>query len=35
MIMDFEFPKKCVLVLGREKDGIPIEIIKVINNSKK
>ena len=29
MIEEFEFPEKCVLLLGREKDGIPIDLIQV------
>lgn len=30
-IEKFKFPKKCLLVLGREKEGIPVELIQKID----
>mmetsp|Transcript_24743 Transcript_24743/g.4108 ORF Transcript_24743/g.4108 Transcript_24743/m.4108 type:complete len:98 (-) Transcript_24743:110-403(-) len=32
LIQNFKFPKKCVLVLGREKDGIPGEILEILDH---
>jgi len=29
MIQDTEFPDRCVLLLGKEKTGIPLEYIEV------
>jgi tRNA guanosine-2'-O-methyltransferase len=31
MLPEFKFPKKCVLVLGREKEGLPAEIISMLD----
>jgi tRNA G18 (ribose-2'-O)-methylase SpoU len=31
-LLDYKFPKKCVLVLGREKDGIPIDLIDLLDD---
>jgi tRNA guanosine-2'-O-methyltransferase len=31
MLPEFKFPKKCLLVLGREKEGLPAEIIRILD----
>ncbi len=30
-LINFTFPKKCVLVLGKEKEGIPTEYIQILD----
>lgn len=30
---DFSFPRRCVLVLGREKEGIPPDILALLHHS--
>ena len=31
MLSEFQFPEKCVLVLGKEKEGIPQEYLGVLD----
>jgi len=31
-ISDFEFPQKTVLLLGKEKEGIPVEFLQVVDS---
>lgn len=33
MLPSFKFPKKCVLVLGREKEGLPAEIMSMLDHT--
>ena len=33
MLPSFKFPKRCVLVLGREKEGLPAEIISMLDHT--
>merc|ERR1712202_62578 len=30
-LQEFKFPKKCVLLLGSEKEGIPVELLQQVD----
>jgi len=32
MIQSFKFPEKCILLLGEEKTGIPIEYLRLLDD---
>ena len=31
-LLNYQFPKKAVLLLGREKEGIPVELIHILDD---